>query len=128
MESSLAELETIVRNRICGVCSERNANGTCGLPDPAGCALFQLFPQVAQAILATDSPDIRNYIEAIRRGVCSVCAAQDSGGNCEVRREVRCALDSYLLLVVDTIEEATRKVFDPVPARTAGTVLRLEVN
>ncbi len=112
MERSLAELESIVRNRICHVCTERLESGECGLEKPSSCALFQLFPQVAKAIQSVRSDDIQLYIEAIRRNVCSVCAEQASDGSCETRQEVRCALDAYLLLVVDAIEEATGRTFD----------------
>jgi hypothetical protein len=112
MDRSLAELELFVKNRICKVCSDRTSEGQCGLSDPTTCALFRLFPQVARAIQETDSNDIQDYIQAIRGGVCSVCQDQESDGNCNTRREVRCALDAYLLIVVDAIEEATGKKFD----------------
>ena len=112
MERSLAELESIVRNRICRVCTERTADGECGLEKPSSCALFRLFPQVAKAIQSVNSDDIQPYIDAIRRNVCSVCVDQAPDGSCETRQQVRCALDAYLLLVVDAIEEATGKTFD----------------
>ena len=112
MDRSLAELELLVRNRICSVCTERTVDGQCGLEQPSSCALFQLFPQVALAIQSVQSEDIEQYIEAIRRNVCSVCAEQAQDGSCETRQQVRCALDAYLLLVVDAIEEATGKSFD----------------
>lgn len=112
MNRSLAELEAIVRNRICGVCSERTVDGECGLEDPSRCALFQLFPNVAQAIQSVSSNDINDYIVAIRRDVCRVCSDQAPDGSCETRQKVRCALDAYLLLVVDAIEEATGRMFD----------------
>lgn len=111
MERSLTELEAVVRDRICRVCSDRKMDGTCGLEEPAGCALFRLFPQVAQAIQATSSDDLQDYINAIRGNVCSVCTAQDSSGDCGLRQDVQCALDSYLLLIVEAIEEATGKIF-----------------
>jgi hypothetical protein len=114
MERSLAEVEALVRNRICGVCSDRTVDGTCGLEEPAECALFRLFPQVAQAIQSTHSDDIQDYIDAIRRDVCTVCAAQDNEGHCGLREQVRCSLDAYLLLVVEMIEEATGKTFSPM--------------
>ena len=44
MDRSLVELESIVRNRICAVCSERTADGGCGLEQSAGCALFAISP------------------------------------------------------------------------------------
>jgi len=109
---SLAELEAIVRNRICAVCTDRKANGDCGLKEPSSCALFRLFPQVAEAIQSVRSDDINPYLDAIRRKVCTVCADQASDGSCETRQQVQCALDAYLLLVVDAIEEATGKTFN----------------
>jgi hypothetical protein len=112
MDRSLAELEAIVRDRICKQCTERTVNGECSLEDPSGCALFRLFPQVAHAIQAVDSDEIGPYIDAIRLEVCSVCQEQTSDAPCEMRRQVQCSLDSYLILVVDAIEEATGKTFD----------------
>jgi hypothetical protein len=111
MDRSLAELEAVVRDRICRVCSDRKVDGTCGLAEPAECALFRLFPEVARAIQSTDSDNLQDYIDAIRRHVCSVCKEQDSDGTCGPRQQVQCALDAYLLLVVEAIEEATGKTF-----------------
>lgn len=107
----MAEVEALVRSRICGVCSDRTEDGACGREEPSGCALFHLFREVAEAIQRTDSDDIRDYIESIRVSVCALCEGRAADGSCEQRREVRCALDAYLLLVVDAIEEATGKVF-----------------
>jgi hypothetical protein len=120
MDRSLSELEDLVRNRICGVCTERTVEGQCGLEQPSSCALFRLFPQVAQAIQSVRSDDIQQYIEAIRRNVCSVCAEQAQDGSCETRQQVQCALDAYLLLVVDAIEEATGKTFNQPGLGSAG--------
>lgn len=120
MDRSLVELEAIVRNRICKVCTERTVDEQCGLEEPSSCALFRLFPQVAQAIQSVRSDDIQQYVDAIRRSVCSVCAEQASDGSCETRQQVRCALDAYLLLVVDAIEEATGKTFNKEGIRPMG--------
>jgi hypothetical protein len=120
MGRSLVELESIVRNKICNVCTERTVDGQCGLEEPSNCALFRLFPQVAEAIQAVKSDDIQQYIDAIRRNVCSVCADRASDESCETRQQVRCALDAYLLLVVDAIEEATGKTFNKQGLGAAG--------
>jgi len=123
---SLAELESIVRNKICKLCTERTVSGECGLEEPSACALFRLFPQVAQAIQSVQSDDVGPYIEAIRRNVCSVCNEQAPDGSCETRQLVQCALDAYLLLVVDAIEEATGKTFDKQNiSRTGGSTVSL---
>jgi hypothetical protein len=95
-------------------------DGECGLEEPNSCALFRLFPQVAEAIHSVKSDDIQQYIDAIRRNVCSVCIGRASDDSCETRQEVRCALDAYLLLVVDAIEEATGKTFDKQGLGAAG--------
>jgi hypothetical protein len=112
MNKSIEVLEQIVRSRICGVCSDRTVSGECGRQEPADCALFRLFPQVAQAIQSTHSDDIRDYVAAIRKSVCSLCGEEMIDGSCDQRAQVRCALDAYLMLVVDAIEEATGKQFD----------------
>ena len=112
MARTMEELEAVVREKICSVCTDRTVDNTCGLEDPSTCALFRLFPQVARAVQSVHSDDIMDYIQAIRAGVCSVCAEQDSDGHCEARQQVRCALDAYLIPVIDAIEESTGKTFD----------------
>jgi hypothetical protein len=112
MDLSLVEIEDIIRKKICQVCTERTVEGQCGLEEPASCALFRLLPQVAEAIRTVQSDDIGQYIEAIRRNVCSVCADQATDGSCDTRQQVQCALVAYLVLVVEAIEEATGKTFD----------------
>jgi hypothetical protein len=122
MDRPLVGLESIVRNRICSVCTERTMDGQCGLAEPSGCALVRLFPQVAQAIQSVKSDDIQRYLDAIRSNVCSICTDQASDGSCETRQEVQCALDAYLLLVVEAIEEATGKTFNKQSLGAAGAV------
>ena len=118
MARTLEELEAIVRERICRVCTDRNVDGSCGLEDPSSCALFRLFPQVALAVQSTHSDDIRDYIRAIREHVCSVCQDQAADGECEKRQMVECSLDAYLLPIIDAIEESTGKTFD----RSVGVI------
>ncbi len=128
MSLTLEELEAVVRNRICSVCSDRTADANCGLEEPEGCALFRLFPEVARAIQSISSDQIGDYIEAIRENVCAVCNEQAADGACEVRDQVRCALDAYLLLIVPVIEEATGKTFSREGLNAPGqdSVVRIE--
>jgi hypothetical protein len=80
-------------------------------PETDGCTLFELFPYVAQAILATESDRIEPYIEAIRENVCSVCIEARLDGSCPKREDRCCALDTYLGPIVEAISEATGKTF-----------------
>src|SRR6185295_9399871 len=93
MKQSLAQLDGIIHDRICGVCTERTVDGKCGLEQPSRCALFRLFPEVVDAIQSVQGDDIRQYIGAIRQSVCSVCPEQLDDGSCEMRQRVGCALD-----------------------------------
>ncbi len=111
VERSLAELEAIVRNKLCRYCTDRTPEGCCGLERPEECALFRLFPQVVHAIQSTDSDNVNDYVAAIRGEVCVICQEQSTDGSCEKRHDVQCTLDAYLLLVVDAIEEATGRDF-----------------
>lgn len=128
MNLTLEELEAVIRDRICGVCTDRTVDGKCSLEEPAGCALFRLFPEVAKAIQATNSDEIGDYIDAIRQNVCSVCKELAADGTCEARDQVRCALDAYLLLIVEIIEEATGKTLGRETLKAPGpnSVVRIE--
>ena len=126
MTRTLEELEATIRERICRVCTDRTVEGECSLEDPSSCALFRLFPQVARAVQSVSSDDIRDYIRAIREQVCSVCSEQASDGECESRKQVQCALDAYLLPVVDAIEESTGKSFDRTEAVISPNLVRPE--
>jgi hypothetical protein len=47
MTQTFEEVEAIVRERICGVCTDRTVEGGFGVENPSSCALFRLFPQVS---------------------------------------------------------------------------------
>ena len=129
MERSLEDLEKVIRDQVCRVCSDRTVDGTCGLEQPGRCALFRMFPQVALAVQSTHSDDIRDYVQAIRDQVCAVCQEQAADGSCETRENIACALDAYLLLIVDAIEEATGRKFErPASYVKAAGVVPLTIN
>jgi hypothetical protein len=98
-------LETTLRERICSVCIDRSLEGACQQEKDQECALFRSFPQIVRAVTSVQSDRIDDYVAAIRQAVCAECVHQDEFGVCRVREEVRCVLDRYLLLIVQTIEE-----------------------
>lgn len=105
-DKSFAQLEEMLRSSICKVCIERTAKGKCGLTDEQECALFLHFPKMVRAISLVDSDRMVDYVDSIRKYVCSECPGQDEDGICLERSEVRCVLNRYLPLIVDIIEEA----------------------
>ena len=119
MKPAMDELEATIRRRVCAVCRERTAEGICGRDEPIRCSLFALFPLVVEAVMATESENAQDYVDAIRENVCSVCIDQRLDGSCPQREEAACSLDGYLSEVIAAIEEATGK-----PLRRPGIVLQ----
>ncbi len=128
MESSIEEVEAVLRKRLCSVCSDQTADGDCGLADPGSCTLFQRLPSVAEAIVSVDSAKMEDYIHVIRERLCSTCPHQAADGSCEFRDQVPSsmviaellrpparsvaaegrALETSLSLLVEAINEANR--------------------
>ena len=106
MKVKLEELEAIVRNRICSLCDTRTVDGACGAQEPEHCPVLSLFPLVVQAVDATESDKLQDYVDAIHENVCSVCIDQRLDGTCPQREEKRCALDAYMPQIIEVIEEA----------------------
>jgi hypothetical protein len=104
MRCSLDEVQELVRSRICEMCAVRPLS--CEAQPEGRCVLRDLLPLVVQAVLATDSPRLEDYREAIRENVCGVCIDAALDGSCELRSQGRCALDLYLAEVVDIIRQA----------------------
>jgi hypothetical protein len=116
MKVSIEELEAIVRTRVCSICNTRTVDGACGAEESERCALFELFPLVAQAIMAAESDEIQPYIDAIHEHVCSACIDQRLDGSCPQRGN-GCALDSHLPQVISAIEEALGRSLRPAAAK-----------
>jgi len=107
-----AELETLIRDEICGICDEMGRDGKCQEQIKGDCTLFHLFPLIAQTIEETTSDDVNDYLRAVREKVCTVCLNEPPGAGCTKRIEARCALDTYLPLIIDAMERASGKAFE----------------
>ena len=108
MDLSPEAARAILRERVCSVCTDRLADGSCGLSASRTCAFDKHLDQIVGAVNRVRSPHIQDYVDAIRSDVCTVCE-QDEQGQCEHRSNVECALDAYVILVVEAIEEARNR-------------------
>ena len=104
-ERTAGRLAAILREKICAVCVDRNADGSCDRLAEGGCSLMAKFPLAAEAILKVNSDRMEPYIQSIRDNVCVQCDVRYPDGSCAARDTDRCMLDSYLPLVVEAIEE-----------------------
>jgi hypothetical protein len=104
-----------IRRHVCSVCLDSRDDGNCSLTGRV-CAIEAHLPGVVEAILATSSRRMDDYYDAIRAQVCSGCQHQGEGGRCALRDAGDCALETYLPLLLDAIEDLDR----PACADAAG--------
>jgi hypothetical protein len=93
-----------IRSRVCSVCLDQKDDGTCGLGQRQ-CAIEGHLPGIVEAVLAVESDTMADYEDAIRALVCSACGLEDERGRCRVRQGGECALDTYLYLIVEAVEQ-----------------------
>ena len=93
-----------MRDRICNVCAEQSADGSCGLPSCAVCPIEQYLPKIVQTVHAVSSDKMEDYVAALRKNVCAECPNQH-GGLCLFRADANCMLNRYFSLIVDAIDE-----------------------
>jgi hypothetical protein len=96
-------------DEICPYCVDRTPEGPPDGPpceiDGELCCIFQHLDNMVKAVVSTSDSDVRPYIRMTRQVVCSACDHQDPSGFCPQRVETLCALNNYLPLVVEAIED-----------------------
>ncbi len=97
-----------IRRRVCAVCLDSADDGSCRLSGQRTCAIDEHLPRVLEAVRDVQERRGDSYASAVEARVCRHCAARDSRGGCALRQGGRCALDVYLPLVVEAIEEVDR--------------------
>jgi hypothetical protein len=93
-----------IRRSVCSVCLDGRDDRSCGLSGRV-CAIETHLPQLVSALCSVESSKLEDYEAAVREQVCSSCKEQDAAGRCELRDHGNCALDAYLMLVLDAVEE-----------------------
>jgi hypothetical protein len=94
-----------IRRRVCAVCLDSADDGSCRLSGQRTCAIDEHLPRVLEAIRDVRERRDGTYASAIEARVCRQCVSRDAHGVCALRPGGRCALDVYLPLVVEAIEE-----------------------
>jgi len=106
-----------IRSRVCAVCLDSRDDKTCSLTKRT-CAIEGHLPRLVAALSLIASPHIEEYEAAIRAEVCPGCAEQDAQGHCSLRSDGDCALQAYLPLVLDAVEEVNATRFVQPPPKT----------
>ncbi len=107
----------LLKQKVCSVCIDSDADGKCTIsrtPDRA-CPIDMFLPEIVQAIESVQSNRMEDYVESFRTHVCSQCQ-EDETGRCRFRSDIDCAMDRYIQLIVEAIEEAPdREEAKPAP-------------
>src|SRR5712691_5517048 len=72
-EKTIEQLATLMSDKICKVCVDRNVDGACDRRAEGTCTLMAKLPLAAEAVLKVSSDRMEPYIESIRENVCSYC-------------------------------------------------------
>lgn len=113
MENLSPQYLTALHDRICEICTERTAEGTCGLPQDAVCPLEAYVVKIVDTVHSVSSNKMEDYVDALRKNVCAQCPNQSPGGTCPFRQNINCVLNRYFSLVVDAIEEVDERAHWP---------------
>jgi hypothetical protein len=101
---NLAPYREAIRTKVCSFCLDHGPDG-CARPPHDPCALEAHLESIVPAILSVGrSRDIDDYQRAIRSRTCADCR-EDARGGCALRSLAECALEAYLLRIVEVIEE-----------------------
>ena len=102
----LQEYRGALRDRICSICGKFGYDEVCGIGEEGECPFDRHLERLLTAVLSTPrSDEISAYIPKIREMVCIECPNQNDRGVCKSRDTAYCGLDSFIVLVVQTIED-----------------------
>lgn len=105
-QGELEQYRHALGEAVCSACTASGYNRSCRIGKGGICPFDLHLPRIVEAVLSTPrSNRIADYTPNIRAMVCSHCENQDEHGGCLSRELASCGIDSYLVLVVQTIED-----------------------
>jgi hypothetical protein len=99
-------IERRIRDEICPTC--RQAREGCHHREDDPCPLIGQLDQIIEVISSTRDYSLEPYQARIREIVCTACR-QDESGDCVLRDEQQCALDTYFPRIVSLMEQEFAK-------------------
>jgi hypothetical protein len=106
INEDLQELDRRLKEDICSVCVDQGPKGTCNLQELEECPITLHLPRLVEVGRSVHSDQMEDYVEKVRQDICSTCASALSPlGQCDVRDAGHCALDAYILLIVQIIDD-----------------------
>ena len=94
-----------IQSEICVRCDDREPGGQCTMTGNIPCPLRAYLPEILDVVNSIYSHSLAPYEELLRNRVCGLCANLSATGQCVLPSNKRCALDHFLPLVVQVIED-----------------------
>ncbi|MBI1978181.1 MAG: hypothetical protein HYS55_05460 [Candidatus Omnitrophica bacterium] len=94
-----------ISKKVCGHCIDLAEDGRCTLTGEERCGVELYLEKIVDVVHSIKSTNLADYVQALRKQVCSSCKNQNPDGTCRLRGEADCGLDRYFALVVEAIEE-----------------------
>lgn len=107
--SRMQELEKRVKDVVCSICTERRPDGSCDLT-ATECPVTVHLPRLVDIATSVRSDSMAAYLQKVREEVCTVCRSPlFANGGCDFREEGHCALDAYLLPIIEVIDGSLKE-------------------
>jgi hypothetical protein len=105
------ELTKRLHAAICPTCTERREDGSCGLDRISECPITTHLDGLVYTAATVKSGRMDRYVDAVRQEICPNCLHREQPvDRCAVRGEGHCALDSYLMLALDVVDDFIAEV------------------
>ena len=98
-----------IRAKVCNRCIDQGEDGCCSLSGDQRCGVELYLEKIVDVVHSVRSKKLKDYVEQLRKHVCSDCKNQNPDGTCQLRSEADCGLDGYFAVVVEAIEEEDQK-------------------
>lgn len=97
--------EQAIKQYVCTRCIDCGADGQCRSPDPEGCAIYRFLPELIDIAAKIQDQRIEHYLHCVREEICAYCRNRHTDDKCAVSEALNCALDRYLPIVLDALEQ-----------------------
>ena len=98
-----------IAKKVCQHCIDLAEEGWCALSGDRRCGVELYLEKIVDVIHSVTSPNLQDYVNALREQVCHFCENQNPDGTCRLRSEADCGLDRYFALVAEAVEEADER-------------------
>lgn len=92
-----------IQAKVCTHCIDADSAGNCRIGGSKVCPIETKYSQIVRAIRETKGDAYDDYVNSLRKYVCSGCTYGDPEA-CDERSEVECALDRYFPMIIDAVE------------------------